>query len=249
MYPEVFNNFMKKIKSFMKVQGFTSKGNNFYKRHSQGNIGIINFQRNKDRIPKFTINIGIYSLVLAEFFLTKFNQRKVTKYPLLGDYHWDTRVGSLVPREHSVRQKDEFWLQVGDKWWWYDENTDINQLFQEINKLILDYGIPEIDNHLTDQQLMNMWLASAKSTKKSMEKEVGELRAATERARVQILRDLSILLLAYGEKEKFHLMMAEFGEYLNCHPQFTGLKEDYDKLLTEPTFTTIKSRPEVFNVL
>jgi hypothetical protein len=237
MYQEVFNRLMKLMRPFMKQQDFTSRGNNFYKHHVEGNIGIINFQKNRDGLPKFTINIGIYSLVLAEFFLDKFNQKKVTEHPLLGDYHWDTRIGSLVPREHPARQKDEFWQKIGDKWWEYDDTTDVEELFNEISSLILDYGIPAIDKHLSDKQLIDEWFTSAESTKKRAKMEVGELRAATERARVQILRDLSVLLLAYNEKEQFKMAMSEFHEYLQRHPEYTGLKEDYDKLIKEPTFS------------
>ena len=64
-----------------------------------------------------------------------------------------------------------------------------------------------MDKHLSDEQLIEEWIVSEKITKEHAELEVGELRAATERARVQILRDLSILLLAYGEKEKFKRWM------------------------------------------
>lgn len=222
---------MKLIRPLMKTQGFAQKGNNFYKRHPQGNIGIINFQRNRDGLPNFTINIGIYSLVLAKFFLAKFDQNKVAEYPLLGDYHWDTRVGSLVPKEHPSRQKDEFWQEVGDKQWEYNDKTNVEELFKEISPLILDYGIPAINQHITDEQLIDEWLILAESTKKNAEIEVGELCA-----RVQILRDLSVLLLAYGKKEKFKMIMSEFNKYLQHHPEYTGLKEDYDKLSKEQTF-------------
>ena len=225
----------------MKQQGFTSRGNNYYKRHPQGNIGIVNFQRNRDGLPKFTINIATYSLVLAEFFLAKFNQKKVAKYPLLGDYHWQTRIGHLVPREHPARQKDKFWQQVGDKWWDYDDSTDVEELFKEISPLILEYGIPAIDKHFSDKQLIDEFLISEEITKKRAEIEIGELRAAAERARVQTLRDLSILLLAYGEKDKLKKMMSEFHEYLQHHPEYTGLKEDYEKLIKESLFSIKKS--------
>jgi Domain of unknown function (DUF4304) len=235
MYQETFKNFMKLIRPFLKQQGFTSRGNNFHKRHPEGNIGVINFQKNPDGIPKFTINLGVYSLVLAEFFLEKFNEKKIKKYPSLGDYHWNTRVGSLVPKEHPARQKDDFWYKVGDKWWSYNDTTDVEELFQEISPLILTYGIPAIDKHLSDKQLIDEWLAIAERTKKRMEIEVGEHRAGTERVRMQILRDLAILLSAYGEKEKFKVMMSELHEYLQSRPELTGSKKDYDKLIREST--------------
>ncbi len=230
IYQEIFNRLMKMMRPFMKGQGFTSRGNNFYKRHPQGNIGIVNFQRNRDGFPKFTINIGTYSLVLAEFFLAEFNQKKVAEHPLLGDYHWQTRIGNLVPKQNIYRQKDKKWLNGDDKWWHYEDTTDVEAMFQEISELIAEFAIPTIDKYLTDEQLKEYWFKTAESTKLQAETEVGELRAATECARIQILRDLSILLLAYGEKETFKRMMSEFNEYLQHHPEYTGLKRDYDRL-------------------
>lgn len=240
MYQETFKRFMKLMRPLMKAHGFTSRGNNFYKKHSQGNTGIINVQKHWRGLPKFSINIGVYSLSLAEFFLEKFHQTNIKIIPSIADSHWQIRIGHLIPREHPARQKDKFWQQVGDKWWDYDDTTDVEELFNEIKPLIIEFGIPAMDKHLSDGQLIEEWIASEKSTKEHAEVEVGELRAATERARVQILRDLSILLLAYGEKEKFKKMMLEFHEYLQRHPEYTGLREDYDKLIKEQTAVGLK---------
>lgn len=85
----------------------------------------------REGLPKFTINVGTYSLALAEFFLAEFNQEKVKEHPSLGDYHWETRIGSLVLRQHPSRQKDEDWKKFGDKWWDYDDTTNVEQLFNE----------------------------------------------------------------------------------------------------------------------
>ncbi len=248
MYQEIFNRFMKMIRPFMKAQGFTSRGNNFYKRHPEGNIGIFNVQKNWRGLPKFSINIGVYSLSLAEFFLEKLHQINIKTIPSIADSHWQTCLGSLLPREHPVRQKDEFWQQIGGKWWDYDDTTDVEELFNEIKPLIIEFGIPAMDKHLSDGQLIEEWIALEKSIKEHVEMEVGELRAASERARVQILRDLSILLLAYGEKEKFKIIMSEFHEYLQRYPEYTGLKEDYDKLIKEPTFNIKESATEKKNI-
>lgn len=233
MYQEVFNRLMKIMRPFMKEQGFASKGNNFYKRHPQGNIGIINFQRNKEGFPKFTINIGIYSIVLAKFFLAEFNQKQIKEYPPLGDYHWQTRIGNLVPKQNAYRQKDKKWLNGDDKWWHYDDRIDVEAMFREISELIAEFAIPAIDKHITDGKLKEYWFEAAESSKKDAEIEVGELHAGIERVRAQIFRKLLILLLASREKEKFKMMMSEFNEYLQHHPEYTGLKRDYDRLKKE----------------
>ncbi|EDP46508.1 DUF4304 domain-containing protein [Rickettsiella grylli] len=230
MYHEIFNRLMKLMRPFMKQQGFTSRGNNYYKRHPQGNIGIINFQRNREGFPKFTMNIGIYSIILAKFFLAEFNQKQIREYPLLGEYHWQARIGDVVPKHNIYRQKDKKWLNGDDKWWHYDDKTDVDALFHEISELIAEFAIPAIDKHITDGQLKEYWLEAAESRKKNAEIEVGELHAGIKRVRAQILRKLLILLLDSGEKEKFQIMMSEFHEYLQHHPEYIGLKRDYDRL-------------------
>jgi len=215
MYKETFNHLMKLMKPFMKIQGFSSRGNNFYKRHQQGNIGIINVQRNKEGLPKFTINIGIYSVVLAKYFLAGFNQKEVKGYPALGDYHWETRIGFLVPKQNVYRQKDERWLKGYDKWWDYEDTTDVEALFREISELITEFAIPAIDKHITDEKLIEAWFP------------------AVENDNQHLLKDLSVLLLAAAQKEKLKIVLDKLSKHLLQHPEFTGLKKHYDRLIRE----------------
>jgi len=217
MYQETFKNFMKLIRPFLKQQGFRSRGNNFHKRHPEGNIGMINFQKNPDGLPKFTINIGVYSIALEKYLLAEFNQEKVKEYPSLGDYHWNTRVGSLVPKEHPARKKDEFWYKVGDKWWSYNDTTDVEELFQEISPLILTYGIPAIDKHLSDKQLIDKWFA---------------ITSAGDGGPTS-LKYLCILFNHYGEQERLNIVLKEFGEFMQNHPELTGLKKHYERFMKE----------------
>jgi hypothetical protein len=60
-HQEIFAPFMELMKPFMKSHGFTKKNNNFYKRYPQGNIGIINFQKDPSG-SDFTINVSIYRI-------------------------------------------------------------------------------------------------------------------------------------------------------------------------------------------
>lgn len=80
MYKDVFGSFMELMKPFMKSCDFTKKNSNFYKCHSQGNTGIINFQKDPSG-SYFTVNISIYLYVLAEFFLCYYGEKK-SKMPL-----------------------------------------------------------------------------------------------------------------------------------------------------------------------
>ena len=58
-HQEIFKQFMVHTKRFLNQKAYAKKNNNFYKRHSQGNIEVINFQKSTT-IGKFTINYGIY---------------------------------------------------------------------------------------------------------------------------------------------------------------------------------------------
>ncbi|EDP45819.1 DUF4304 domain-containing protein [Rickettsiella grylli] len=215
MYSEIFNRLLKLMRPLMKQQGFILRGNSFYKRNPKKNIGIINFQRNREEFSKFTINVAIYSRVLAEFFLAEFKQKQVKEYPLFGDYHCQTRVGDLVPKENVYRKKDKKWLNGDDKWWHYDDKTDVDVMFQEISELIIEFAIPYIDSHITDQQLIELWFPLVRQGKK------------------HLFKELSVLLLFNDEKEKLKIVMNKLAEYLEWRPELMGLKRHYDQLKKE----------------
>ena len=219
MYAEIFNQLMKLMRPFMKAQGFTSRGNNFYKRHPEGNIGIINFQKNRDGFPRFTVNVGIYSVVLAKYFLAEFNQKTVKEYPSLGDYHWESRIVSLVPVQNPARQGDEDWRKFGDKWWWYDDSTNVEQLFKEISRLIMDFGIPAIEQRITDKQLIEDILSYKTKNLESWE----ELHWL-------LLKNLSVLYKTSGEIEQLESIMRHFKKVLEKDPSDKVVKRHLDKL-------------------
>lgn len=152
MYKEVFNQFMKLMKPFMKLHGFTTRGNNFYKHHPQGNIGIINFQKGPNLLGAFYINVSVYSHVLAEAFLVKIGNNKVKKYPSEWDGHWRSRIESLVPEKSPYHPKrSPYFSKIGGRWE-YDENTNVELFFHEISHLIAEFAIPAIDQRITDEQ-------------------------------------------------------------------------------------------------
>lgn len=224
MSQEVFKQFMGLMKPFMKSHGFTKKNNNFYKRHPQGNIGIINFQ--KDRTgSSFTINVSTYSYALAEFFLGYYGEEEVKKYPSEWDGHWRTRISGLIPRQSSerinlansksLREIDK--RLPGDLWWrcsyftpsYTIYDVDTKELFDEVSPLIAKFAIPAIDQHLTDEQLKNFWLSH---------KDIGNTHLAT-------------LLMLSGEKEKLKTVLNKLLKDIQDHSGSNWLKADYDRIV------------------
>lgn len=147
MYQEVFNHFIKRMKPFMKTQGFTSRGNNFHKRHPQENIGIINFQKswssNNEFGIKFTLNFGLYSKAIAELL----DPTHIKLKPTVWDLHWGQRIGLLFPEKN-------------DKWWVIDECTSMELLEKEIQECLLHKVIPEIDKCISNNRLIDLWISN-----------------------------------------------------------------------------------------
>ncbi|WP_339045369.1 DUF4304 domain-containing protein [Candidatus Mesenet endosymbiont of Agriotes lineatus] len=226
---EIFNQFMELMKPFMKSHGFTKKNNNFYKRHPQGNIGIINFQK---YFSKFTINISIYSYILAEAFLAEFGEKEVKKYPSEWDGHWRTRIDSLVPKQspECINLANSKSIEKGfaDRWpisdWWWrcyyvtSSDTicevDAKELFDEVSPLIAKFAIPAIDQRITDEQLKSLLFSYKKPNSDD-------------------LQYLATFFLASGEEEKLNIVLNKLGKIVQNNPQSTGLKRKYDTFMRE----------------
>lgn len=222
MDQEIFKQFMEFMKPFMKSHGFSKKNNNFFKRHPQGNIGTINFQ--KDRWgSEFTINVSTYSYALAEFFLSYNGEREVKKYPSGWDGHWCTHIGNLIPSSERVNLANSKSLRDIDKrlhgylWWrcsyfmpnFTVYNVDAKELFDEISPLIAKFAIPAIDQYLTDEQLKNFWLSR---------EDIGNTRLAT-------------LLMLSGEKEKLKIVLNKLLKDVQDPSGSKWLKADYDRIV------------------
>ncbi|GFS56367.1 uncharacterized protein NPIL_568061 [Nephila pilipes] len=223
MSQEVFKQFMELMKPFMKSHGFTKKNNNFYKRHPQGNVGIINFQKDRRSGSSFTINVSTYSYALAEFFLGYYGEKEVKKYPSAWDGHWCApRIDSLIPSSERVNLANSKSLREidkrfhGDLWWrlyYYEESSytiydiDAKELFDEVSPLIAKFAIPAIDQHLTDEQL-KIWL-----------EDIGNISFS------------AILLLALGEKEKLKTVLNKLLKDVQDPSVSNWLKADYDRIV------------------
>jgi hypothetical protein len=140
---EEFKEFLKLIAPLLKGYGFSRRGQNFYIRRD-GNWGVINFQKSQtgtqDKV-KFTVNLGIYSQILAKFYY----KWKEGTPPTESACHWRQRVGYLLPEKQ-------------DHWWVIDETTLLPSLIKEFEH-ILPLAVFEIESYITDEALRDLLLS------------------------------------------------------------------------------------------
>src|SRR5688572_3706746 len=122
---EVFEDVLANVAEKITSHGFVQQGPVF-RLVSQGNCGIIEFQRSdkstKDRVI-FTINLGIVCGELLES-----GPAGVTKARII-DAHMRQRIGMLLPDRP-------------DKWW--EASADRPPLAQEIVELLTTVGLPHV---------------------------------------------------------------------------------------------------------
>jgi hypothetical protein len=205
---EVFQNFMRRIKIVLNDLGYTCRiVNNFYQTHPLGNTAVINFQKSLSR-PAFTLNIGVYSRALGQFFNLDLKQAKIT--PKFYDCHWNKPIGAVYPDNLNQTFNE-------DDWWFYDEKTNIDTLVTKIKICLEVVAIPAIEQHFTDEQLKNMWLAKADASEGNR------------------LKYLSALLRINNREEQLKSVLREIAEYLKKNPESIALKAHYDRLQGDTT--------------
>ena len=138
----IFNDLLKQINVLFKKYGFKKQGNTFYKRLN-GNWALVSFQRSIKSTSSeifFTINLGVYSHTIADFFDAEMAEKK----PTIADCHWQVRVGDFVGNGQDI-------------WWKVNESTNLTILTQEIESLLIKYALPSIEQLISDEQLENLW--------------------------------------------------------------------------------------------
>ena len=140
---EEFKELLKLIAPLLKGYGYSRRGQNFYVRRD-GNWGLMNFQKSqsstKDRVA-FTVNLGVYSQVLARFYY----KWKEGSPPKESACHWRERVGFLLPENQ-------------DHWWVIDASTLLSSLVKEF-EVILPLAVSTIENYITDEALRDLLLS------------------------------------------------------------------------------------------
>jgi len=141
IYQQLLSDIGLVIKSFE----YRRIGSNFY-HYEDGNWGVINFQKStksNSEVIFFTINLGIASSRLLNFFSTNISSQG----PSIFDCHWQKRIGHLILGE--------------DLWWSIESDTQVKLLGAELWTYILNQGIPEIANYIHDINLRDLWLSGS----------------------------------------------------------------------------------------
>ena len=138
-----FSEFLNNLKPFTKSHNYSKKGSSFYCL-KEGNLGLITFQKSRmSNVSKiiFTINIGIYSQIIAKFFTPD----QIKAKPSIEDCHWTQRITEKLSPYH-------------EKWWSIDDKISIVELTKEIQDY-LKQSIIEIDEYISDKNLQSLWLS------------------------------------------------------------------------------------------
>ncbi len=141
---EAFEQLLKDVSASLRNAGWSRAGKTLYIEKCN-NWVLINFQKSQKSTSKnllFTVNIGICSRRLAEFFTPE----KVDVRPAVEDCHWRRRVGLLLP-DHS------------DKWWSIDDRTPLGDLVEEIRSCLEQKAIPELERYACDKDMQLLWLS------------------------------------------------------------------------------------------
>jgi hypothetical protein len=87
-----FKELLKALAPFLKGYGYTRQGQTFRTRRD-GNWGVINFQRGKYAELKFTVNLGVFSQTIDNFYQEWGKDKDAP--PERGCDHWRDRIGSF----------------------------------------------------------------------------------------------------------------------------------------------------------
>ncbi len=122
-------------------KGFSPKGNSWV-RPADDNWAIIGCQKSPKSTTEeiiFTIEYGIFSRLISDFFTPDF----ADKVPTLATCHWRRNLTAL--------------LSQSEQQWWTVANTQIQTLKAELVGHLNKLALPDLNTHLTDKQLGAAW--------------------------------------------------------------------------------------------
>lgn len=180
---EGFKQLLREVASELRRHGFTRNGQRFYLQ-DDGNWGLISFQKSTRSTPlklMFTVNLGVASARLLRFFPpARFRVAEGKAKPLDPECHWRQRLGYVLPEKQ-------------DEWWSMTSGTDLDQLAGEIQGYLINLAVPQIQKHISDQALLELWLS-------------GESPGLTQ---LQRLEYLSVLLKGLGPRRLLEQTLEE----------------------------------------
>jgi hypothetical protein len=130
------------LKQLLNKAGFKGRGNTFILKKDDV-WSLINFQKSrKSSITEviFTVNLGIASSTLFDFYAKEVEQPKIE------DCHYQQRIGFLLPQNH-------------DKWWTINSETDMDGLCVELKKILSEYAFIELERYSSNSALRDLWLS------------------------------------------------------------------------------------------
>jgi len=150
---EIFRKFLASdVSPWLRARGFSRKGQTFHK-WIQTNCQVINFQTSMFSEPKsyeFTVNVGVF---FGEVYRFRENIDQVPRVPPLYSYHWDMRLGALMPQNRDI-------------WWPIESEEDVPPISREIKSALQDYALPALDR-FTDEKTLPETLLAGKLTKRN----------------------------------------------------------------------------------
>jgi hypothetical protein len=142
---ELFTQFLKSLKFTLQQAGFSQSHSHF--RHCvHDNWALLNFQCSSSSTaitPHFTINLGVYSSVLATVFPSFRMRSNPALKPLEIDGHWRIRVGQLLPTPK-------------DTWWRFTAEI-FTSCIEDVQYHLTTYAIPTLQQYSSDEALRELW--------------------------------------------------------------------------------------------
>ncbi len=130
------------IKPLLSAHGYKRYGNT-YLLFKDDIWRLINFQKSTKSTKHeviFTINIGISSQILFQFY------NEPIKRPKIEDCHFRQRIGHILP-------------QPKDTWWTINDNSNLAGLDEEILTSTGHYIIPELQKYSSNSALRDLWIS------------------------------------------------------------------------------------------
>ncbi len=145
MMQELFKQYLNELSGFLKEYNFKKSGNSFY-RKSGNNYELINIQKSRNSEGlRFTINVGVFSKVLADFF-----EEEIGKKPNVEDLHWSKRIGHFLP------DKTDLWFKFGNE-------VEFENVVIESKSVLEKFVLPEMVSLKEDEGLERLWMVNEAS--------------------------------------------------------------------------------------
>lgn len=159
---KILLNLLEALDSYLLQQGYRRKNLTYGKRTDHYWL-VINWQVSTDKLPgkiKFTVNLGVHDLRLAEMY-----EDPVKACPDVWMCHLRERIGFVMPERI-------------DKWWVIDELAPISaDLVEEFLNITKDVAVPYLNKFKERNDLLDLWKS-------------GISPGQTDKQRIRLVQDL-----------------------------------------------------------